>query len=205
MGNQPPERRGIKLARAGRRDRSSRAAVAALRASEEWLSLAMDAAGLVPWDYDIASQRLRWDARLVTRLGVPRETAKAIARDWLSVVHSGDRRRVRAEFLAAVRGRADFDTEFRALRADGAVQWFASKGKTLRHADGAPRRIVGVLQDITARKRTELLARHVAAIVESSDESIVSEDRGRRAALRLYGRGSCRQVDRDPDSSGPPR
>lgn len=193
MGNKPPERRGIELAQAGRCDRTSRVAVAALRVSEEWLSLAMDAAGLVPWDYDIAARRLRWDARLAMHLGVPRETAKAISRDWLSVVHPDDRRRVRAEFLAAVRGRANYDTEFRALRADGAVQWFASKGKTLRHADGAPRRIVGVLQDITARKRTELLARHLSAIVESSDESIVSEDLDgiiatwNKGAERLFG------------------
>ena len=68
---------------------------------------------------------------------------------------------------------------------------------------------VNMLVDITERKRAEEMGQRLAAIVESSDDAILSKDTqrhhhelepGGRTALRLFGRRNDRQVGHDPHS-----
>lgn len=169
------KRPGGGRAKVPQRAHARRAAAAkAIRASEARMRLSLDAANLAYWDYDIATGRNRWGVRLATLLGVPPERAAAVTQDWLSVIHSEDRPRVLAEFQATVEGRADYDTEFRVLHTDGSVRWFAAKGKTLRHSNGTPSRVVGIVQDITERKQTEERLKLLAAEVDHRAKNVLA-------------------------------
>jgi PAS domain S-box-containing protein len=78
--------------------------------------------------------------------------------------------------IALKEGRAVRETEAIAERPDGKRIWFEPYPTPLRDSEN---RIVGgvnMLMDITERKRAEVAAAQMTAIVESSDDAIISKD-----------------------------
>jgi PAS domain S-box-containing protein len=70
---------------------------------------------------------------------------------WLNAVHAEDRERVRA----ARDGGEAVNDEFRFIRADGAVRWARRTAFPLREDGGRISRLVGLVEDVTDRKRSE--------------------------------------------------
>jgi len=90
-------------------------------------------------------------------------------------VHRDDRQRFSATLEAAIRGQGEFLVEFRA-RCDVATwRWFEGRGEAVYDDQGVPTRFYGVCVDATARKRTEDSLAHMAAVVDSADDAIVSK------------------------------
>lgn len=126
------------------------------RARDERLTLAMRAGKLAAWDYDVATGRNVWDDRLADLLGLGDAERDRISDEWTSVVHSEDRERVEREFQAALSGRAPYDTEFRVCRSDGEIRWFLSAAHSVCDSQGRITRLVGIVQDVTAIRKTAL-------------------------------------------------
>lgn len=135
-----------------------KAAEAALRASNARLRLAIEAARLSTWEYDIlrgAGTRAGPLTRVLPAVPSDREFE---FRSWLDAIHPEDRPEAKAKFSAAARGEAArFEAEFRVRRPNGEWAWVSSFGAVVEHdpATGAPSRIAGVAQDITERKASE--------------------------------------------------
>ncbi len=125
------------------------------RERDEVLQAAIAGAELGTWEVDAAKGVTRWSARLTQMLGMPPEAAEAPRAERHERVHPQDRERMLAAFAAHVEKGIPYRVEFRWMRPDGDIQWLASYGNTLRDAEGRPLRVVGVIQDITARKATE--------------------------------------------------
>jgi len=66
--------------------------------------------------------------------------------------------------------------ETRAIRKQGEVIWVLLHSSPVRNASGRVLYYVQQIQDITARRRTEESLRHLAAIVEYSDDAIFGKD-----------------------------
>lgn len=97
---------------------------------------------------------------------------------WQQGIHPEDRERVtRAMFRKQVAG--DYDEEYRVLRSDGALRWVHDRAFPVNDATGAVYRIVGVAEDITERKRAELLVQAErdlgAALSATSDLKVAAE------------------------------
>ena len=69
-----------------------------------------------------------------------------------------------------------FDHEVRLRRKDGGYCWVVSRGQVVRDSRGHPTRFIGAIRDVTERKRAEEASAFLAAIVQSSDNSIVGTD-----------------------------
>jgi PAS domain S-box-containing protein len=65
--------------------------------------------------------------------------------------------------------------EWRVVWADGSVHWILVRGLVLRDETGMSERVLGVNIDITQRKQDERTNYLLAAIVDSSDDAIVSK------------------------------
>ena len=128
---------------------SKTASRAALADSEQRLRMALEAAAMVAWRWDVATDRTVWSDNLPLLMGARPAGGYLDVRD---MVIAEDR----AEFLGAGRAALEHDDsyeiEFRLRRTDGEVRWFQTRGRTLRDASRRAVAMLGVTHDITERK-----------------------------------------------------
>ena len=128
----------------------------ALRLSQERLRVALEAAYMISFEWDI--QRNEVHRILSSSLALPPTPEKTPSRFEAvrEVVHPLDRERFVANVQAALE-REDglYENEFRVLRPDGRVDWLHERGRVERDAAGRPARLVGVSQDFTQHKLNE--------------------------------------------------
>ncbi|NLT67493.1 MAG: PAS domain S-box protein [Acidobacteria bacterium] len=123
--------------------------------------------------YDFFSQQ--W----VDYTGVP--MSKQIGDGWLCLLHPEDRDRASAAWLAAIRGSAPYDLEYRVRRYDGVFEWFKVICRPIRGARGGVVRWFGVALDIEDLKQaSEALRRseqRLRAIFDNAGVGIMEADR----------------------------
>lgn len=149
-------------------------AEAALRASEERLQLAFDAAqGLGSWDWDIPSDVVAVDHRLLALYdGTPGVDASTVSSASLTrAVHPDDRSRVIAAIRKAITSGEPFIEEYRLQLPDGSIRDVVTQGRCHYGEDGSPRRFPGITFDITVRKRVEAQARAAAEDLRTATEA----------------------------------
>ncbi|WP_291298752.1 ATP-binding protein [Elioraea sp.] len=143
--------------------RASRATLA-LNRSEERSTMAADALGLLLWSADNKTATpLHHSLGAETITGYSQAALVSRPRFWREViVHPDDLARVSATFDGADLAVGCRQT-YRIIRADGAVRWVDSRS---REAAGGG--IVGMVEDVTARKETQdRLARSEAELAEA--------------------------------------
>ncbi len=106
-----------------------------------------------------------------------------LARSFRDITHPDDRAVDQAQTQALLAGEiATFTVEKRYLRKDGEVIWVNLTVSLLRAPDGSPECHIGVIEDITARKRTEDALRQTAALLcaigNCSPDPIYAKDTG---------------------------
>jgi PAS domain S-box-containing protein len=106
------------------------------------------------WDWDMASDRVRWSDELYRILG--RERGDEVSYEaYLSTVHPDDIDLVVETIEAADDDYSPFALEHRVLFPDGRVRWILSRGRAITDESGRPIRMLGTAQDITERKLQE--------------------------------------------------
>ncbi len=130
-----------------------------LRAEGARLRLALDAGRLGAWELDVATgaapvRSPRHDAIFGYAEGPPPEWGFGT---FMRHVLPEDRDRVERSFRAAAEGgAAEWHFECRIRRAgDGSEHWIEARGQPVRDAEGRPARLLGVVADVTERKRAE--------------------------------------------------
>ena len=123
------------------------------RLSEEQLAIAIDAAQLGRWDWDIDTSTLTWSEGTRRMYEVPLEGPVGVE-TFQRLVHPDDKPLLAAAMEDGVQGRP-IDVQFRVVFQDGRIRWIHSRGRTVCDDVGRPMRIIGVKVDITERKLAE--------------------------------------------------
>jgi two-component system, LuxR family, sensor kinase FixL len=131
------------------------ARVAALRQGER-LQLALAAARMGTWDWDVGSDRIVWSVAKAGTADTQARSRSLSMAELLDVVHADDRVRVAGAISQALEGAQPLDVEFR-FRSDAGERWISSHGKL--DAQGNVQRMLGVHMDTTERKSEELQMR----------------------------------------------
>jgi PAS domain S-box-containing protein len=126
-----------------------------LREHEHHLSLALEAAQMGTWEVDLQSRVVLRSSTTDCAFGLTPDNTPRIADDYLQRIHPDDRARVVEAIRRTVEEGAEHVVEYRVIRPDGALRWLASRGELIYDDQGAPRRLIGALLDITERKATE--------------------------------------------------
>jgi two-component system sensor kinase FixL len=178
-----------------------RHARSAARRQEESLDLALGAARMGTWEWDLASDRLSWR---IGRAGRSRLRTRAVpVAHMLTRVHADDRPVVQRAIEEALAGSGDGEVECRFVNRRGASQWITSRGKLLLDQFGNPRRMIGVYLDTSERKMQELQMRtHREQLTYLSRLSLMGELSGALAhelnqplaAILLNAQAACVQI-----------
>lgn len=165
----------------------------ALLESEERLRLAQESAGIAIWDRDAATDRVTVAPGFIRRYLLD-PAAMASYADWGRYIHPDDRARVEAERQHALATGEPLDLEFRIVIPSGEVRWLRLKGRGMRDERGALARVLGVIIDVTDRRRAEEALRESEADARSFFSNMVDacaicemvvDERGEPADIRL--------------------
>ncbi len=128
----------------------------ALRKSEERLRRSQLYANIGTWDWNIQTGELICSERISSLFGYPEAKQENSYQNYFNNVHPDDRQRLTDAINACVQHGAEFNIEFRCICPDGTVRWLLERGDVMRDQDSTPLNMLGVVQDITERKLTEL-------------------------------------------------
>ena len=127
----------------------------AVEATAERLRLAIDAARLGPWEWNIEKGEVLWSPEHNAMYDIPREQSRGGFEEGMLRVHPDDRQAVIESMQTAMAEHRDAVTEMRSVHRDGSVHWLVTSGRTVYDETGNPLRMIGVVQDITERKTAE--------------------------------------------------
>ncbi len=131
---------------------TSRRAFQELNDTHERLQLISETSGVGTWERDLQTGRGRWDEALFRIFGLPLATEAPSRAAMLALVHPDDRATVASAWQHMVDVDHTIEYEYRIVRPDGGILVVNTRGQAQRDADGAPRRALGVIIDITASR-----------------------------------------------------
>ena len=101
---------------------------------------------------------------------------EALGFGWINAIHPEDREECKAIILTATTKHEPFSMDYRLRRADGAYRWVMGSGRPRFNSGGVFQGFIGSIMDIHERKLAELTSSLLSAIVDSSDDAIISKD-----------------------------
>jgi len=149
-----------------------------LHQREEQLRLALEAANMGNWDYDVQTGAVKWSSGLEAIHGIPQGSFGGTFEDYLKDTHPEDRLRVVESLKRTIANGDEHSIEYRIYRPDGTTRWVHGKGVVIRDNNGQPVRMSGVCMDVTERKRAELELEH---LLESEQNARAEAEAANRA------------------------
>ncbi|RNC65443.1 MAG: PAS domain S-box protein [Desulfuromonadales bacterium] len=119
------------------------------------MARAQKIAHLGNWDWDIRNNTLSCSDESFRIYGLSPQERVPTYETFIAAVHPEDREAVTEAIDAALHDRRHYNIEHRLVRPDGTIRCVHGRGEVIRDNTGAPERMIGTVQDITHRKRTE--------------------------------------------------
>jgi serine phosphatase RsbU (regulator of sigma subunit)/PAS domain-containing protein len=136
--------------------------------------MAIDAAGIGTFDWDLITGRLAWDDRLMTMFGYEPDSFDQTIAAFSARLHPDDLLRVTETLQHSIETCGEYDAEYRVVRPDGETRWVHARGRTLAGADGSAVRVLGAANDTTGERAG---AARVTRVLEAMPAGFYSLDR----------------------------
>jgi PAS domain S-box-containing protein len=125
-----------------------------LRRSQVYLAEGQRLSHTGSWAWNVGSEELYWSAEHFRIFGLDPAQGTPSYQELLQWIHPDDRARVQRTFDEALRGRRDYELDWRIVCPDGAVKDFHSVGHPMFDESGQLTEYVGTIMDVTERNRT---------------------------------------------------
>ncbi|MGB8421882.1 PAS domain S-box protein [Paraburkholderia sp.] len=137
------------------------------------LEFTLESGQVGDWDLDLvhdtSRRSLRHDQCFGYNACIP-DTQWSV-KTFLQHVHPTDRARVETTFRLAVEALSDWESEFRVVWPDQSIHWIVARGRVYQSKEGRATRMLGVVMDITERKRVEEALRETQAALQFTLEA----------------------------------
>ena len=125
-----------------------------LRQIERELNKAQQIAHVGSWIWNIKNQNLTWTDELYRIYGVDKVFTLTFD-NIMSMIHPEDREKNVAKVKEFLESATILEYEFRIIRPDNSIRYIFQSIEVSRDSTGKPLRAVGIMQDITERKKIE--------------------------------------------------
>jgi serine phosphatase RsbU (regulator of sigma subunit)/PAS domain-containing protein len=135
--------------------------------------LAIDAAGIGTFDWDLVTGRLTWDDRLRSMFGHDATSFDETIEAFTARLHPDDRARVTDILGTCIATCGEYDAEYRVVLPSGETRWVQARGRAVAGEDGVAERLLGAALDTTAERAGET---RVTRVLEAMPAGFYSVD-----------------------------
>jgi PAS domain S-box-containing protein len=146
---------------------------AMLKISDERLRLALDSTQIGVFEWNVPTGQVYYGAGLWAILGYDAKLMPATLAAWQALIYPDDLARYRETFESQVSGGVSItDLEYRVKAKSGEWRWVHVRSKAVdADSTGRPTRIIGTVQDVTARVETEHHLRRAKAEADAASQA----------------------------------
>lgn len=145
-----------------------------LEDAELRLRLAAEGTGLATWDLNLRTQEIIYSPSFASVFGY--DGGKMPTQQQLQAhIHRSDLKKIVEPAFEKAMKTGVYIYEARVVQGDGSVRWIKTHGKVYYDEANEPERMLGTMIDITDQKLAEVKMARMAAIVETSDDAIISK------------------------------
>ena len=127
------------------------------------------------WTLYLDEDRVVWSPELEEVFGLDRGSFGGTQSAFLELVNPVDLPRLEAAIKQSLASQQEYCVTFRYRHGSGEWRWMEGRGLPIYDKSGKPERIEGIGIDVTDRTMAEHARFRLAAIVESSDDAILSK------------------------------
>ena len=174
----------------------------ALRESEERLRLAVQAGRMYAFEWDLATDVIIRSSESTNILKWPGDPTRDTGRRFVASVHPDDLEVYTVSETGLTPAKPTYQIVFRMLRPDGAVTWLEESGRAIFDGQGRMLSVVGMVADVTERKRAEEALSSVSRrLIEAQEQERariareLHDDIGQRLALLAV---ELEEIHQDP-------
>lgn len=142
--------------------------------AESRMRLAVEGTDLSTWDLNLQTREIIHSPRLAVIFGHP-ETKRLTHIEMRDQIHPDDRAPVVEKAFDIAMKTGNYNYEARIIRPDKSIGWIRTRGNVLFDKENKPLRMLGTLMDITETQISVEQSARLAAIVESSEDAIISK------------------------------
>lgn len=139
---------------------------AEIEAIRQRLQLATQVANLGVWDWNIITGELFWDDQVFEIYGLSKSEFKVSVESFMSIVYPEDVALLIKYIQEAFEGRSSGKFEYRIMHNDKTLTYVRVHGTILLDESGKPDHVIGVVQDITQDKLSEIAMRESKSRLE---------------------------------------
>lgn len=136
-----------------------------IQEKDHLLSESQRIAHIGSWAWNLTDRSVVWSDETYRIYGLSKEQFQPTPKSFFSLVHPDDQPLLAQWRNQYTKDDAPSEIEFRIIRPDGDIRFINGRGNLERDTLGNPHRMVGTIQDITARKQAELAQEHQARIL----------------------------------------
>ncbi len=116
------------------------------------------------WTWDLNSNKVEWNNRLLEMLGFSEEKDREIYRNmsFFERIHTQDQAYIRGLLKSHIEESEPFKAKFRIQTQSGQFIWVLASGEAIREPDGYVGRFVGSMTDITEQRLSEKKIKRLA-------------------------------------------
>ena len=163
-----------------------------LKVEEARLRLATEGTKLATWDLDLQTMDIIHSPRLAEIFGQQLDSILTHPQ-MRTLLHEDDVRDIVEKAFKEAMQTSIYNYEARVVWPDKSLHWVKTQGKVLFDEQRRPVRMIGTMIDVTETKKNEIEIASLAAIVQTSEDAIISKKLDgsitswNRAAERMFG------------------
>jgi PAS domain S-box-containing protein len=137
------------------REKIERLSQQLLQESAQKLSMALSAARMGMWDWNMLTGKIVWNQEHEQLFGLAPDTFDGRYETFDACLHPDDKNALEEAVNRAIRDRNIFQHEYRVIWADGSIHWMEGRGQAFYDETDRPVQMMGTVMDITPRKQAE--------------------------------------------------